>query len=165
MNQTRTNPNHRTTLVWTDTEEAKMRAIFDEYPGISARQAAIMFNQRNPHYVQNWRLYRKSLDIMHDIQVRQREIEEPSPVVPTTAATTFPEDGGELTRKYEFIVTITTIGTITAPNLEAAKRRVMNRVGDIGWNMMHIEVNPVEEQIEVRRLENETNRESSNQIS
>lgn len=156
MSRMRTNRNRRTTFVWTDTEEAQMRAIFDEHPGISARQAAIKFSRQNPNYPQNWRVYQKSLDVMHSIREQQQETEEPIQLVPTITATTILGESGEPVDKFDFVVTTTTLGTIAAPTLEAAKQMVLDSIGKLGWNTLHITVNPVRKQIEAELDEDKT---------
>lgn len=144
MTRTRTSQNERTQFVWTDEEDNQMRGIFDEYPGISARQAGIMFLQRNPNYAPNWRVYRKALD-MSKVLKEEKELKY-----------TIRYAGRDRTNEFEFTVNTSVTGTLTATTLEEAKRRVFSKFSDFCWNVLHVEVYPVETRTELGRTEIET---------
>lgn len=144
MTRTRTSQNERTQFVWTDEEDNQMRGIFDEYPGISARQAGIMFLQRNPNYAPNWRVYRKALD-MSKVLKEEKELKY-----------TIRYADRDRTNEFEFTVNTSATGTLTATTLEEAKRRVFSKFSDFCWNVLHVEVYPVETRTELGRTEIET---------
>jgi hypothetical protein len=93
---------------------------------------------------------------MHSIREQQQETEEPIQLVPTITATTILGESGEPVDKFDFVVTTTTLGTIAAPTLEAAKQMVLDSIGKLGWNTLHITVNPVRKQIEAELDEDKT---------
>lgn len=161
MTRTRTSQNKRTQFVWTDEEDNQMREIFDEYPGISARQAGIMFLQRNPNYAPNWRVYRKALD-MSKVLKEEKELKYTIRYAGRDRTNEAgqpgnePVDTGEQTIEFGFTVNTSATGTLTATTLEEAKRRVFSKFSDFCWNVLHVEVYPVETRTELGRTEIET---------